>query len=138
MRDHNSAQLSITRRHLRAGAAKADASSSRSASTSCSGLQRKGWVEHNEVHGNERGIGGRRIWLASHDSARQETDHAFEQSAERWANGVGEIEPALLEYALCMAQSLEAFVAVVGAHTARSDAAKRNVLLGIMQVSFVD
>src|SRR5262249_62121936 len=83
-------------------------------------------------------IDGERLLCSQRDSARQEPDHAFEQAAERRANGVGEIESCLLEYALCMAQGLETFVAVVGAHAARSDAAKWNVLLGIMQIGFVD
>src|SRR5262249_8857207 len=87
------------------------------------------WVERTEAQDMSAALGG--VGLAHRDLARQETDHAFEQSAERRANGVGEIESGLLKYAFCMAESLEAFVAVVGAHTARSDAAKWNVLLSI-------
>ena len=48
------------------------------------------------------------------------------------------IQLGLFEHALCMAQSLEAFVSMVGAHAARSDAAEWNVVLGIMQNGFVD
>ena len=71
-------------------------------------------------------------------SAHHETDHVFEQFAERRAYDVGEIERCLFEHTFCMAQSLEAFVSVVGAHAARSDATKRNVVLGVMEIGFVD
>src|SRR5262249_2339580 len=91
-----------------------------SITSSCSVLLHIRWVERTEAQDMSVALGGVGIYLAHRDLARQETDHAFEQSAERRANGGGGIESGLLKYAFFMAERLEAFVAVVGAHTARS------------------
>src|SRR5450759_2010014 len=75
---------------------------------------------------------------ATHTSAKKIAHRSVEPSAEGRAHEIDDIEPRLFKDPLGVAHTLEAFLTVIRAHPAGANAAKRHVVLRIVQKGVVD